>query len=312
MSSTFKPLVLVIGGTGTVGSIILESLAKTNLYRLATSVRSKSLSKPQVASLSALGIEIRASDWQTDKPEKLDQLFSASDIVISTVNAEARLDQKILVDAAKRANVKRFIPCEFGIACVPGVIDLFDKMLEIRKYIEDSGVPHTYIGIGLWYQFTVPYRGAVKGPIPELVREFYGDGEKKIAMTNKENMGLFVAQIIADPRTLNQYVFMYDDVRTTNEIYEVASRIAGEDFHKIKVVVSEEEVHKRANQAENKKNPWYHLVYSLYFRGDNTVETAKLQGALDGGELYPELKLQSLEEYAREFYAAEQPATGAS
>ena len=145
MSSTFKPLVLVIGGTGTVGSIILESLAKTNLYvswslfsdmhdyniklqRLATSVRSKSLSKPQVASLSALGIEIRASDWQTDKPEKLDQLFSASDIVISTVNAEARLNQKILVDAAKRANVKRFIPCEFGIACVPGVIDLFDKV----------------------------------------------------------------------------------------------------------------------------------------------------------------------------------------
>jgi hypothetical protein len=56
-------------------------------------------------------------------------------------------------------------------------------------------------------------------------------------MTNKENMGLFVAQIIADSRTLNQYVFMYDDVRTRNEIYEVASRISGKDFHKIKVVV---------------------------------------------------------------------------
>jgi hypothetical protein len=53
-------------------------------------------------------------------------------------------------------------------------------------------------------------------------------------------------------------------------------------------------------------------VYSIYFRGDNTVETAKLQGALDGRELYPELKLQSLEEYAQEFYAAEVPTTGAS
>jgi hypothetical protein len=107
--------------------------------------------------------------------------------------------------------------------------------LEIRKYIEDSGVPHTYIDVGFWYQITVPYRGAVKGPIPELVREFYGDGEKKTAMVNKERIGLFVAQIIADPRTLNQYVFIYDDVRTMNEIYEVASRIAGEDFHKIKL-----------------------------------------------------------------------------
>jgi hypothetical protein len=84
----------------------------------------------------------------------------------------------------------------------------------------------------------VPYREAVKGQIPELVRQFYGDGEKKTAMVNKERIGLFVAQIIADPRTLNQYVFIYDDARTLNEIYEVASRIAGEDFHKIKVVVS--------------------------------------------------------------------------
>jgi hypothetical protein len=226
------------------------------VQRLATSVRFASLSKPQVTSLSDLGVEIRASDWQTDGPEKLDQLFSGSDVVISTVNSEAHLDQKILVDAAKRANVKRFIPSDFGIVRVPGVNDIFDKVkshfmkslngtsdlawqiLEIRKYIEDSGVPHTYIDVGFWYQITVPYRGAVKGPIPELVREFYGDGEKKTSMVNRERIGLFVAQIIADPRTLNQYVFIYDDVRTMNEIYEVASRIAGEDFHKIKVVVS--------------------------------------------------------------------------
>ena len=98
------------------------------LQRLATSVRSASLSKPQVASLSTLGIEIRASDWQTDGPEKLDQLFSGSDIVISTVNSEALLDQKILVDTAKRANVQRFIPCDFGNACIPGVTDINDEV----------------------------------------------------------------------------------------------------------------------------------------------------------------------------------------
>jgi len=98
------------------------------LQRLATLVRSASLSKPQVASLRALGIDIWASDWQTDGPEVLDQLFFGSDIVISTVNSEARLDQKILVDAAKRANVKRFIPCDFGIARVPGVMDVSDEV----------------------------------------------------------------------------------------------------------------------------------------------------------------------------------------
>jgi len=53
-------------------------------------------------------------------------------------------------------------------------------------------------------------------------------------------------------------------------------------------------------------------MYSLYFRGDNIIETEKSQGALDGKELYSELKFQSLEEYAQEFYAAAELDTGAS
>jgi NmrA-like family len=116
------------------------------LQRLATSVRSASLSKPQVTSLRALGIDIRTSDWQTDGPEVLDQLFSGSDIVISTVNSEARLDQKLLVDAAKRADVKRFIPSDFGIPRVPSVIDVSDEVkshfMKLLNGISDRGPWH--------------------------------------------------------------------------------------------------------------------------------------------------------------------------
>lgn len=43
--------------------------------------------------------------------------------------------------------------------------------------------------------------------------------------------------------------------------------------------------------------------YSVYTRGDNTVENAKSAGALIGKELYPDIKCQSLEEYAKEFYS---------
>lgn len=43
-------------------------------------------------------------------------------------------------------------------------------------------------------------------------------------------------------------------------------------------------------------------AYSIYVRGDNTVEHAKSLGALDARELYPDLKPPSLEEYAKAFY----------
>jgi hypothetical protein len=43
---------------------------------------------------------------------------------------------------------------------------------------------------------------------------------------------------------------------------------------------------------------------SLYFRGDNTLANAKKYGALDALELYPEVKVHTMREYAQEYYSA--------
>lgn len=72
-----------------------------------------------------------------------------------------------------------------------------------------------------------------------MLRTFYGDGETKTAITNKDHVGDFVARIIADPRTINQYVFAHEVEVTQSEIYEVCSRIAGEDFRKRNEAVSD-------------------------------------------------------------------------
>lgn len=87
-------------------------------------------------------------------------------------------------------------------------------------------------------QITVPHRLGAEGPAAARLREWYGDGNKKTAVVNKSHIGEFVARIIADSRTLNQYVFMYDDEFTMNELYSIASEILGEDLHEVKVEVS--------------------------------------------------------------------------
>lgn len=96
--------------------------------RLAATVRPGSLDRPQVTLLRDLGVEIHSIDWQTAGTEKLDELFQGAHTVISTVYWGVILDQKILVDAAKRANVQRFIPCDFATACPPGVMKLHDDV----------------------------------------------------------------------------------------------------------------------------------------------------------------------------------------
>lgn len=47
---------------------------------------------------------------------------------------------------------------------------------------------------------------------------------------------------------------------------------------------------------------YYEYVYSMYVCGDNTLEKAKADGALDARELYPDFKPQSLEQSAKQFY----------
>ena len=47
---------------------------------------------------------------------------------------------------------------------------------------------------------------------------------------------------------------------------------------------------------------WEYLN-SLYIRGDNTVEGAKKSGYLIAQELYPDVPLQSAEEWAKEYYS---------
>ena len=49
-------------------------------------------------------------------------------MVISALHVSEIPNQKVLVDAAKRAGVKRFIPSDWCNACVPGVMDLYDNV----------------------------------------------------------------------------------------------------------------------------------------------------------------------------------------
>lgn len=71
-----------------------------------------------------------------------------------------------------------------------------------------------------------------------FTREFCGDGTKKSAVINKDHIGTYVAKIIADPRTLNQWVFVNEDELTLEEIWQLASQAAGENLRENAVVVS--------------------------------------------------------------------------
>jgi hypothetical protein len=77
--------------------------------------------------------------------------------------------------------------------------------------------------------YSVPVDSADKPP-RWVTDEFYGTGDVKSAVTNKDHIGDYVARIIADDRTLNQYVFVYEDEAILNEMWDLAEQAYGKNL----------------------------------------------------------------------------------
>lgn len=131
-------------------------------------------------------------------------------------------------------------------------------------------------------------------------RTVYGSGDVK-----RRDIGKYTARIISDDRTLNKYVLAYTEELTQKEIVAVAERVLGEKISSIQHVTAEALI-KTKDESEGPLKIFWEYLYSVFIRGDNTIENAKKDeygGALDAKELYPDLKLISFTDYAKDFYS---------
>lgn len=86
--------------------------------------REASINNNKNEHLRKQGVQVVAVDLKGPEGD-LVNLLKGADVVISSINATALLDQIPLADAAKKAGVGRFIPCTFATACPPtGVMKL--------------------------------------------------------------------------------------------------------------------------------------------------------------------------------------------
>lgn len=74
-------------------------------------------------------------------------------------------------------------------------------------------------------QLTVP--GKVPGFDIDIAWTFYGDGDKKSAITDLNHVGDFAARIVADERTLNKWVYVWEDELTQAEAWATAAKVLG-------------------------------------------------------------------------------------
>ncbi|TBU43861.1 NAD(P)-binding protein [Dichomitus squalens] len=312
MDSDNRPLVLVVGATGRTGGTIVQGLLASGNFRVATLVRKASLSSPTTEALRTAGVEVRVGDMK-DSIEILSLALKGVDILISAVAGALVLDQKGLLSAAKTVGVQR------------GVRQVLDQKLVIHEFIQQLQLPFTFIDVGWWMQTYLPL--PQRTIVPEHCRAFtetiVGKGEAKNLVTDYRRIGTYVARIIADPRTLNRSVIVWEDEVSQQTAQQLAEQYSGEaDFIRSRRIyvgrdyflTQAAEGRKKIAQDPSKATfadyvavSFNEYKHSMYVLEENTLENAKRLGYLDVQELYPDLPRYTLEQFAREFYQLPEP-----
>ena len=86
--------------------------------------------------------------------------------------------------------------------------------------------------MGCYYQVWVPKLPSGRSDhahSPYIDHRIVGDGSVKFSLTDLSDIGKYVAQIVADPRTINKHVLAYTEVLSMNEIWDVMTKASGEE-----------------------------------------------------------------------------------
>lgn len=227
-----KPIVLVVGSTGMLGTKIISALLDKGTTEVKAMVRSINDSdeenQKKIEAMKAQGATIVEGDLM--KPETLLAICQGVDVVISSVgNNEVTVPgQKNLIDAAKQQGVKRFIPSDYSVDYRKldyGDNDNLDKRKEVFEYLQQSGLEYTLILNGAFMDNVgTPYMPQFDFDNGNF--QYWGDGETPLDFTTTDDTAKYVAEAVTDPGLANTALEVAGEVLTMKQLlaaYEEAT-----------------------------------------------------------------------------------------
>ncbi|KAJ7463473.1 hypothetical protein B0H11DRAFT_2175167 [Mycena galericulata] len=319
--------VSVLGPTGETGASIMHGLLEQpDLFDIEVLVRpsTKESPPPAILEMEARGVTIRGVD--IGSVDELVKVLSGIDVFISAIDALSQLAQLNMATAAKKAGVKRFVPCAWTIVVPPGgIMGMRDEKEEVYQHVRKLYLPYTIIDVGYWYQISFPILPSGRVDYASIFasnNDIYGDGTMPTMLTDLRDIGRFVARIIRDPRTLNRFVFTYGDVLSQNELFALMEDVSGEKIER-NHISADELIASRARYtaaiAADPKDLKARVLrlgedyrYSKYVRGDNTPAYGEYLGYLDARTLYPNFLPRTFKDFVGDLLAGKVSPTYAT
>jgi hypothetical protein len=237
---------ILVLGAGQLGMAVIQVLAprlRAANERLTVLVAPQTVDSPSaqeaatLAALRGLGVEILGLDLGSDE-QTLTKLFKRFKTVVNCTGFVAGPGTQLKITrAVLAAGVKRYFPWQFGVDYdVVGRGSgqpVFDEQYEVRGLLRgQTGTEWVIVSTGMFTSFLFE-------PAFDVVdlgrRTVHGLGswDTKVTVTTPDDIGKLTTEILlAEPRIVDQVVYVAGDTISYGELAQVVERVAGVPFEK--------------------------------------------------------------------------------
>lgn len=216
--------VTLVGGSGRLGSFVLEKLLASNKFIVQVVQRT--------GSSSTYASTVRVVEADFEDPQSLTAALKDQDAVVSTVGEKGIVGQRFLIDAAIAAGVKRFLPSNFGsnmsnpnsrkLPVFKGKVIIEDYLIQKSK---TTDLTYTLVYTGGFTDFAIPHK--VIMDFSEYKPKIFNGGDSKFSCTSIPTIGDVVVGVLSHPaETQNRAVYISESFISQNQLLTLAKQIA--------------------------------------------------------------------------------------
>ncbi|OIW13281.1 hypothetical protein TanjilG_25760 [Lupinus angustifolius] len=295
-----KSRILVFGGTGYIGKYIVKAsitLGHPTLVYTRPLNSQTPHSKTQICNeFNSMGVILVQGELEHDQ---IVEVVKKVDIVICALAYPQLEEQLKIIDAIKvTRNIKRFLPSEFGVEedrvnPLPPFQEFLNKKRIIRREIEASGIPYTFVSASCCGAYFV---NILLRPYEKVHNiSVYGNGETKAILNYEEDIAMYTIKVANDPRTCNRIVLYRPskNIITQNELISLWEQKSGQNFHMD--FVPEEEIIKLSKTLPPPQDIPISILHSIFVRGD-LVNFEIGEEDLEASQLYPDYNYTSIDQ----------------
>ncbi|AEO59818.1 hypothetical protein MYCTH_2308372 [Thermothelomyces thermophilus ATCC 42464] len=232
--------VAVLGGTGNLGPAVIRELVASGFAVTAVTRAEGGAGAREVPAGVAA---VKSVDYGS--LDDLTAAFQGQDAVVSTVATAAVGGQRLAVDAAVAAGVKRFIPSEFGIntrkvrdtpigKILAGKIAIVDYLEQVAA--KGSGLTWTGVSTGLFFEWGLERGGLGIVNLKDKTATVIDSGDEKWYASTLAQIGRVVAGILKSPdETANKYLSTASFNLSQNELIALVEELTGSKLSVTKV-----------------------------------------------------------------------------